>query len=65
MKLLNVRVKILIIGTRAFIIESSDLVLFYAEERENSGAFKALQYAIKKHKTFKNMFVDGLPHGTL
>lgn len=47
------------------IIDSSDLVLFYAEERENSGAFKALQYAIKKHKTFKNMFVDGLPHGTL
>ena len=29
-------------------IDKSDIVVFYAEERENSGAFKAYQYAKKK-----------------
>ena len=35
-------------------IDQSDLVLFYAEERENSGAYKAYKYAIKVHKSIVN-----------
>ncbi len=31
-------------------IDKSDLILFYAEERENSGAYKAYKYAVKTHK---------------
>ena len=32
------------------IIDRSDIVVFYVEERENSGAYKAYKYAIKKKK---------------
>ena len=35
-------------------IDKSDLVLFYAEKRENSGAYKALEYALKIHKNLIN-----------
>lgn len=35
-------------------IDKSDLVLFYAEQRENSGAYKALEYAQKIHKRLIN-----------
>ncbi len=35
-------------------IEQSDLVLFYAEERENSGAYKAYKFALKSHKKVIN-----------
>lgn len=35
-------------------IDQSDLVLFYAEERTNSGAYKAYKYAVKKHKNLIN-----------
>lgn len=38
-------------------IDESDFVLFYAEERENSGAFKAYKYAKKqKDKTIVNIY---------
>ena len=38
-------------------IDESDFVLFYAEERENSGAFKAYKYAKKqKGKTVVNIY---------
>ena len=36
-------------------IDQSDLVLFYAEERENSGAYKAYKYAVKSHKSIVNL----------
>ncbi len=36
-------------------IDQSDLVLFYAEARENSGAYKAYKYAVKKHKKIVNL----------
>lgn len=36
-------------------IDRSDLVLFYAEERENSGAYKAFEYAVKSHARFVNL----------
>lgn len=35
-------------------IDQSDLVLFYAEERANSGAYKAYKYAVKTHKKLVN-----------
>ena len=35
-------------------IDMSDVVLFYAEQRENSGACKTLAYAHKKHKHIVN-----------
>lgn len=37
-------------------IDRSDLILFCVEERENSGAFKTYQYAVKKRKRFVNLF---------
>lgn len=37
-------------------IDKSDKILFYAEKRENSGAFKALKYAIRSSKNFINLF---------
>ena len=38
-------------------IDQSDCVIFYAEKRENSGAYKAYQYAIKKKdKRIVNLF---------
>lgn len=36
-------------------IDQSDLVLFYAEKRENSGAYKAYKYAVKTHKKSINL----------
>lgn len=36
-------------------IDQSDLVLFYAEERENSGAYKTYKYAVKIHKKLVNL----------
>ncbi len=35
-------------------IEYSDFVVFYAEEKENSGAYKAYKYAVKKKKKIIN-----------
>lgn len=40
-------------------IDQSDLVLFYAEERENSGAYKAYKYAVKSHKNIINFALIG------
>lgn len=37
-------------------IDRSDLILFFVERRENSGAYKTYQYAVKKHKCFVNLF---------
>ena len=36
-------------------IDNSDFVIFYAEKRENSGAYKAYSYAKKKKKTLVNL----------
>lgn len=37
-------------------IDLSDIVVFYVEERENSGAYKAYKYAKKKGKIILNFF---------
>lgn len=37
-------------------IDKSDLILFYVEKRENSGAYKTYRYAQKKHKPLVNLF---------
>ncbi len=37
-------------------IDQSDLILFWVESRENSGAYKTYQYAVKKHKHIVNLF---------
>ena len=37
-------------------IDQSDLILFWVERRENSGAYKTYQYAVKKHKRIVNLF---------
>ena len=37
-------------------IDKSDVVIFYAEARENSGAYKAYKYAKSKHKTIFNLY---------
>lgn len=37
-------------------IDQSDLILFWVEQRENSGAYKTYRYAIKKHKRIVNLF---------
>lgn len=39
-------------------IERSHFVIFYAEERLRSGAYKALQYAKRKKKKIVNFFED-------
>ena len=40
-------------------IDHSDFVIFYAQSRENSGAYKAYKYAItKKNKHIVNMFPE-------
>lgn len=36
-------------------IDRSDIVLFYAMERAESGAYKAYRYAVKKHKKIINL----------
>lgn len=38
------------------IIDRSDIVIFYVEERENSGAYKALKYANRKKKEIINLY---------
>ena len=38
-------------------IDQSDLVLFYAEERENSGTHIAYKYAVKSHKKIANLAI--------
>ena len=37
------------------IIDKSDIVIFYVEERENSGAYKTLKYAKQKKKIIINL----------
>ena len=37
-------------------IDKSDIILFYVEERENSGAYKAFKYAKQKKKQIINLF---------
>ena len=37
-------------------IDKSDVVIFYAENRENSGAYKAYKYAKGKDKTLFNLY---------
>ena len=37
------------------VIDQSDFIIFYAQERARSGAFKALQYAKKQKKDFINL----------
>ena len=37
-------------------IDRSDLVIFYAEIRENSGAYKAYKYAKRKNKEMVNLW---------
>ena len=36
-------------------INQSSIVIFFAKEQENSGAYKALKYAIKKKKRYINL----------
>ena len=36
-------------------IEKSDCIVFYAEERKDSGAYKALEYAQKRKKEYVNI----------
>ncbi len=38
-------------------IDESELVLTFAEERKNSGAYKTYKYALKKHKTNINFAI--------
>lgn len=38
-------------------IDQSDLILFWVEKRENSGAYKIYSYAVKKHKRIVNLFI--------
>ena len=42
------------------IIDNSDFIIFYVTENENSGAYKAMQYAIKSKKRHLNIAVDEL-----
>ena len=37
-------------------ITRSDYVIFYAEDREESGAYKALKFAVKNKKEYINLF---------
>ena len=39
-------------------IDQSDLIIFYAENKENSGAYKAYKYAKKKNKYIINIWED-------
>ena len=38
------------------IINNSDFIIFYVEEREESGAYKTFKHAQKKKKSFINLF---------
>lgn len=37
-------------------IDQSDLLLFWVEQRENSGAYKTYEYAVRKKKAIVNLF---------
>ncbi len=37
-------------------IDNSDFIIFYAENKEGSGAYKAYKYAVQKKKKFINLF---------
>ena len=37
-------------------IERSDYIIFYAEKKRDSGAYKALEYAQRRKKEFQNIF---------
>ena len=37
-------------------IDQSDLILFWVKRRENSGAYKTYQYAVKKRKQIVKLF---------
>ena len=37
-------------------IDASDFIIFYAEKRENSGAYKAYRYALSKKKELVNLY---------
>ena len=37
-------------------VKLSDFIIFYAEEKENSGAYKTLKFAKKSKKTFINLY---------
>ncbi len=39
-------------------IDRSDCVIFYAEQKKESGAYKALRYAQKKKKPHINLFYE-------
>ena len=39
-------------------IDRSDYAIFYAEQKKESGAYKALQYAQKKKKPHSNLFYE-------
>lgn len=39
-------------------IDNSDYVIFYVEQRENSGAYKAYQYAKRKNKPLVNLWLN-------
>lgn len=41
-------------------IENSDYIIFYAENRADSGAYKALKYAKKARKKYINLFYENL-----
>ena len=48
--------------TLCAMIDKSDVVIFYAEEREDSGAYKAYKYArTKKTPNIVNVF-DNIPN---
>ena len=40
-------------------IDKSDVIIFYAQEKENSGAYKAYKYALKKKKHIINLYQKG------
>ena len=37
-------------------VDDSDFVVFYAEKRVQSGAYKILEYAIRKKKRLYNLY---------
>ena len=41
-------------------IDKSDIIIFYVEERENSGAYKAFKYATQKKKKIINLLEKDL-----
>lgn len=39
-------------------VDLSDIIVFYAEEKESSGAFKTLKYAVKTKKEIYNVYKE-------